>query len=557
MKKVRQLFTRLATMFLAVMCVLGMGTPVFAEDFTSATIGSFTITGFDAGENVNVTVDAYQIITVNVDDDAFQPEFPMYMWATDIQSWMQTNYKDYIGEDGRVLDKFYNMEAAKQTEFLEKLTLAIKNNTSSGITLSPAKTVTATTGSAEFTDMAMGEYLVTANGGVKIYSPTTVKLVPVFNDQTNVWKLGNPEIGVGENNSNMKSQDPSITKAVTKPTDQTVSIGDTVTYTLTVDIPDYPTNALNPVLKVSDTLGSALTYGGDTTVTVKVGNDAITSENNYSFTSANNLAGKAFEIVFANSFVLAHGGETMTISYTATVAETASNANDVLKNTAILTYSSNPYAQELKTKDSSQNVYTYKTVINKVNSEGKSLAGAQFVLQKHNDSEALTSMYFKADTASSTFTYNSAVGSTSEDYTAILTVGNDGNLTIVGLDEGTYTLTEKIAPDGYVIPNGSITFTIANDETEGGSLANLGTDTKVTTTGDNKLYSTDSFKEDKGYSCSGDTLTIKVQNISEDEADFTLPSTGGMGTLIFTVGGLFVMAGAVVLAVVMYKKKNA
>ena len=390
---------------------------------------------------------------------------------------------------------------------------------------------------------------------LKIYSPTTVKLVPVFNEDTKVWELGNPEIGV-DNNTNMKSQDPSITKTVTNPTDQTVSIGDTVTYTLTVFIPDYPTNASNPVLKVSDTLRSALTYGGNNTVLVKLGENEVTEDNNYSFTDAERLEGKAFEIVFTNSFALAHGGKTMTISYTATVAETASNANDVLKNTATLTYSSNPYAEELKTKDSSRNVYTYKTVINKVNSKGGSLTGAEFKLTKKVNSADQT-MYFKADNATNTFTYNSTADSTTSGYTPTLTIGTNGNLTIVGLDEGTYTLTETKAPEGYVIPQGSITFTIANDETEGGSLANLGTDTKVTTTGDNKLYSTDSFKEDKGYSCSGDSLTIIVQNISEDEADFTLPSTGGMGTLIFTVGGLFVMAGAVVLAVVMYKKKNA
>ena len=556
MEKAKCLFTRFAIMFIALMCVLGMGTPVFAENpISSNTTGSFTVNGFESVDGMSVT--AYQIITVNINDEAAQPEYPMYKWANEsIQQWVatydKTNRTDYIDDNGMVTDQFKNLDAASQTTFLEELTNAIKDGTITDLSL---LTPVLDNGSAKFSNMTMGEYLVTANGGVKIYSPTTVKLVPVYDAEKGVWKLGDPVIGVNDY-ANMKSQDPSITKEVTNPIGQTVSIGDTVTYTLTVTIPDYPTSATAASLSVSDTLGSGLTYNGNDTVkvTVKgtVDNQITEGDGTYSFTESDKLGRKAFEIVFDPIFVLSHGGEEMAIEYTATVNETASNSAVVLKNTASITYSNDPYTSAPTTKESTANVYTYKVSINKYNSAGKLLPNAEFKLTRKVN-EIDKDMYFKAK-SNNTFTYNSAINSGDNDYTSILSVGDDGSLTIIGLDEGTYTLTETKAPNGYVIPQGSITFTLVKDSM---NAFHLGAVT-VTPNGEAKLYDTSTAEGvNNGYSTSGDTLTINVQNISKDEADFTLPSTGGMGTLIFTVGGLFVMAGAVVLAVYMYKKRNA
>ena len=579
MKRVKQVLTRFATMFLALFCVIGMGTPVFADDFTSNTKGFFTVKGFE--ESGNLSVKAYQIITVNVNDTAFQPEFPMYKWANEsLQTWVTqydtTNGTDYIDDNGMVTENFKNISAENQTKFLEELASAIKDNTISDVTSTDG---TFKSGTAEFTDMAMGEYLITANGGIKIYSPTTVKLVPVYDGVNNVWELGDPEIGVSPKYE-IKSQEPSITKTVTSDghTDQTVSIGDTVTYTLTVVIPDYPTgtSAGNPtdtsggkevpLMKVTDTLGTHLKYDDEkiaVSVTIMGPDDTVSTDDtsvdsNY-YTSTLSEDTKELEIVFTNEFVLKKGGKKINISYSAEVLESASNG-DGLKNLAELIYSDDPYTYVEKIIPASKNVYTYKTVISKYNSEGKSLPGAQFNLTK-TVNNAPETMYFKAATTetTNTYTYNSTKTSADTDYVNTLTVGNDGNLTIIGLDEGTYTLTEIKAPNGYATPKGTITFTIANDETESGkNVAKLGSETTVSTkSSDMLLYVDDRIQDDKGFSTNGDTLTIKVLNLTKDEADFTLPSTGGMGTLIFTVGGLFVMAGAVVLAVVMYKKKNA
>ena len=46
-------------------------------------------------------------------------------------------------------------------------------------------------------------------------------------------------------------------------------------------------------------------------------------------------------------------------------------------------------------------------------------------------------------------------------------------------------------------------------------------------------------------------VTVPIEN----KKGFTLPGTGGMGTYIFTIGGLVVMAGAVLLLVSSKKKR--
>lgn len=124
---------------------------------------------------------AFQIITVNVDNQAGQPAYPMYTWNASVAAWMRTNgYEQYINDTlgtNAVADRFdpEQVVATEMTAFLEKMTAAIKAGT---ISLTATKTVEASEGSAVFTEMPMGEYLITAKGGVKIYQPTTAELVP-------------------------------------------------------------------------------------------------------------------------------------------------------------------------------------------------------------------------------------------------------------------------------------------------------------------------------------------------------------------------------------------
>ena len=98
--------------------------------------------------------------------------------------------------------------------------------------------------------------------------------------------------------------------------------------------------------------------------------------------------------------------------------------------------------------------------------------------------------------------------------------GTDGYFKVTGLKEGAYELIETKAPDGYAKLTAPVPFTIGKDSTG------------VTELKDEKL------EDLKGFT--------QVEN-----KKVTIPQTGGIGTVIFTVVGIGLMAGAV-----MAMKKN-
>lgn len=122
---------------------------------------------------------------------------------------------------------------------------------------------------------------------------------------------------------------------------------------------------------------------------------------------------------------------------------------------------------------------------------------------------------FKYDQADNTglagaeFTLTDSEGSV----IATVTSGQDGHVVIDGLDAGTYTLTETKAPDGYVKSNTPLTIVIPDDADE--------------------------------------TFTVNV-----NFANSQIPHTGGTGTLMFTIGGIVIIATAGVLLLVSRKKKK-
>ena len=110
----------------------------------------------------------------------------------------------------------------------------------------------------------------------------------------------------------------------------------------------------------------------------------------------------------------------------------------------------------------------------------------------------------------------------------VLTPDNNGYMEITGLDFGDYTLHEVIAPEGYAIPADGQKFPFTVNAT---SYSNLNL------TGENAMV--DSTTTDK----------TKAQRLVNKKV--TIPQTGGIGTVLFTVVGIGLMAGAV-----MAMKKN-
>lgn len=96
-----------------------------------------------------------------------------------------------------------------------------------------------------------------------------------------------------------------------------------------------------------------------------------------------------------------------------------------------------------------------------------------------------------------------------------------GQVEVIGLEYGKYTLVETKAPAGYALPTdgGNFTFTV----------------TKDSYTKDNSETSIDYVADSKAQ----DAMQIKNNKV-------TIPQTGGIGTIIFTAIGLAIMASAII-----------
>lgn len=125
-------------------------------------------------------------------------------------------------------------------------------------------------------------------------------------------------------------------------------------------------------------------------------------------------------------------------------------------NTVKLTYSNNPHIEG--TGDTVVHLaydYTYGIAVTKVGSDKdesgnpKTLEGVQFTLREKD-----SSVFIKADGTT-----------TSNKNDAILTTNENGKISVVGLDEGTYVLTEiKPAPGYNNSASNGVTFTIARGD---------------------------------------------------------------------------------------------
>lgn len=109
----------------------------------------------------------------------------------------------------------------------------------------------------------------------------------------------------------------------------------------------------------------------------------------------------------------------------------------------------------------------------------------------------------------------------------VLTPNSQGYMEITGLDFATYNLVEIEAPKGYAIPADGQKFEFTVDKDSYSNL-NIGEDAMID---------------------SSATDTTKAQRLVNKKV--TIPQTGGMGTVIFTVVGIALMGGAV-----MAMKKN-
>ena len=530
-KQKRSWIPKLMALCLAMVLTLSMSMTVFAVKSTDT--GNIKVNGLDS-EN-QVTVSAYQIITVNVDDASGQPSYPMYTWNSEVADWLKENgYETYIDSNlgtNAVADAFGNMADDDQIKFLQEIAAAIRSGSELSLNAAATQTTTQQGGayaeSVTFSDMTMGEYLLIASGGVKIYAPTTASVIPTEKEGT--WTVQSTEV-------EMKSEAPGIDKDIVDDDDNTVAIGDTVTYKLTTKVPDYPENATNTTFYITDKLGAGFDYSGNSTIKVYKGSidpdNIVTDGGNY---TVSNPEGTSFRIDFTSTFVEANATADIIVTYDAVVNENAFET-DALGNDTVLVYANDPYADGTFETPDDYDVYTYGIQIDKVDKEGNPLPGAQFTLSTSGN----TLLHFTETAADGVYRLDPDSDNT------VLEVSADGTLEIQGLDLGTYILKETKAPSDHVLPTGTITIVLGDNEPDG----TLESEASSATAGGGTITIRGAVTVSKNI------ISFDIENTSTEDAGFTLPTTGGMGTALFTIAGILLMGGAVVLVAAAVRRKR-
>lgn len=321
------------------------------------------------------------------------------------------------------------------------------------------------------------------------------------------------------------------------------SVGDILTYELKADVPHYTVEGSetgvpesydesNIVFELIDTLSSGLTYKGsieahgylddaDTTgtdITDKLVNPPVAStEENYIPTGDTEL-----KFSFNGKYSDIKAYKYIKITYKAQVNKNAVISASGNPNEVKLHYTVNPSKNtDTNTNKITTVTYSYNVAIKKIDAANNEITTDSVIFK----------LYRKVG---SNFVLVTSLGKDSESLIDTTTgeITFTGHATLTGLDEGEYKLTEVKAPNGYTLPAEPNTyFTIVAGNTDGilnGSHTVTGTTVDTT-----------------------DKLTVKVTNTQ----GVTLPQTGGAGTWMFTIGGLVLMAGAVVVFMATRKKK--
>ena len=227
-----------------------------------------------------------------------------------------------------------------------------------------------------------------------------------------------------------KNEVPQIEKVVDD-NDGTVEIGQVLTYTITGKVPSTK-GYTEFTYQVTDTMTEGLTFNKDVKVTiggVDVTSAATITNNENGFVASVNMMNYQDQI-----------DAPVVITYTATVNEKAIQ-REKETNAATLKYSNNP-ADKTTFEESSVevDVFSFNIVINKyaANNAETKLEGAKFVL-KNNEGK-----YYKYDAATKAVTWVAAKA----DATEVSTDAN-GAARFDGLQAGTYSLEETVAPAGY------------------------------------------------------------------------------------------------------------
>uniref|UniRef100_UPI00359FF004 SpaA isopeptide-forming pilin-related protein n=1 Tax=Jeotgalibaca porci TaxID=1868793 RepID=UPI00359FF004 len=274
--------------------------------------------------------------------------------------------------------------------------------------------------------------------------------------------------------------------------DFSANLGEIVNWNIDVRLPlnieDYK------IYKFTDTLDSRLDYVGNVEISI----DGLPVTGLATITEPTTTSGGTLIIDFDLVALAAYAGKDLNISFDTKINATALMGQKI-PNNFVLEFN-NGSVIDSKTMEEPPFTQTGGAMFDKTSTRQdlEDFSGAQFWVYRMNGDDK---EYLQADHSWNTSTATPFV----------LTSAADGTFKIDGLSFGTYYLEERVALPGHMLPGNDFEFVV-----------NINTHVAK--------------------------ATVVIQN----RPRIDLPSTGGIGTVLFTIAGAGLMAGAVKL----YKKEE-
>ena len=497
---------KLASLLLALVMVFALATTAFATEGATPTTGNGSITISNAAKGETYTIYKLFDATVNADGSSIA-------YTGDIPDGLNTYFvKDtngYISATGEAKD------GDKMSAGLEA---ALKTWAETATSTSHA----VSDGSAlKFNGLLLGYYVVTTSQGEQLISvDSTMKDVTIVDKNSSTPKDLHKNADVDD-----------------------VSIGDTVTYTVSFKTSNYygAGEAAKEIVSytIEDTLPEFLSNVDVIRIIVDNDGKSETIDDQKDVTVQFNTDKKIVIDWYDedNSKFLYNNGATVTITYTAKVTDKAAIDGDGNTNKVTVKWTTKgnvqPDPDEIHTEET---IYTYAIALKKVNNKGVALPGAVFQFP-----------FYVQSTADTDGAYIYAGDTAKDGLTKQITTLDDGVIVVKGVKTGNYQITEVKAPDGY------------NRLTDPVTVEAVKTNSATT----NKTVYLDKDGKETGESTTATKVTVKIDNIAAtavvvvNKAGTELPSTGGMGTTVFYVLGAVLVMGAVVLLVTKKRMSNA